>query len=244
MDQYEVATLKKGLHILDALQQGEPMRLTEIMHRFNLNKSTTFRLLYTLELTGFIQKEGHTYKASELKGHHSSSANTRLNWLVVPSLHQLANELGETAYIGILDGMKVMTVQVVESNHAIRSHTHVGDSAYAHLSAFGKVILAHLSDEQLKEMLTHLTQYKATKQTFDDNHLLKEHLNVIRQQGYAIDDEETEVGLRCVAAPIFYNSKVIAALAISGPAARLNRKRDRAVSKILKECSAQISSQL
>lgn len=57
MDQYEVATLKKGLHILDALQQGEPMRLTEIMHRFNLNKSTTFRLLYTLELTGFIQKK-------------------------------------------------------------------------------------------------------------------------------------------------------------------------------------------
>ncbi|WP_413375001.1 IclR family transcriptional regulator [Paenibacillus taichungensis] len=244
MDQYEVATLKKGLLILDALQQGEPMRLTEIMHRFNLNKSTTFRLLYTLEMTGFIQKDGHTYKASELKGHHSSSANTRLNWLVVPSLHQLAQELGETAYIGVLDGMKVMTVQVVEGNHAIRSHTRVGDSAYAHLSAFGKVILAHLSDEQLKKMLTHLTQHKATKHTFDDNHLLKEHLNVIRQQGYAIDDEETEVGLRCVAAPIFYNGKVIAALAISGPAARLSRKRDRAVSKKLKECSAQISGLL
>jgi IclR family KDG regulon transcriptional repressor len=241
MDQYEVATLKKGLLILDALQQGEPMRLTEIMHRFNLNKSTTFRLLYTLEMTGFIQKEGHTYKASELKGHHSSSANTRLNWLVVPSLHQLAQELGETAYIGVLDGMKVMTVQVAEGNHAIRSHTRVGDSAYAHLSAFGKVILAHLSDEQLKKMLAHLTQHKATKHTFDDNHLLKEHLNVIRQQGYAIDDEETEVGLRCVAAPIFYNGKVIAALAISGPAARLSRKRDLAVSKKLKECSAQIS---
>lgn len=244
MDQYEVSTLKKGLLILDALQQGEPMRMTEIMKRFNLNKSTTFRLLYTLEMTGFIQKEGHTYKASDLKGHHPSSTNIRLNWLVVPSLHQLAQELGETAYIGVLDGMKVMTVQVVEGNHSIRSHTQVGDSAYAHLSAFGKVILAHLSDEQLKKMLTHLTQHKATKQTFDDNHLLREHLNVIRQQGYAIDDEETEVGLRCVAVPIFYNDNVIAALAISGPAARLSRKRDRTISKKLRECSAKISSLL
>lgn len=244
MDQYEVSTLKKGLLILDALQQGEAMRMTEIMQRFNLNKSTTFRLLYTLEMTGFIQKEGHTYKASELKGHHPSSANIRLNWLVVPSLHQLAQELGETAYIGVLDGMDVMTVQVVEGNHAIRSHTQVGDSAYAHRSAFGKVILAHLSDEQLNKMLTHLTQHKATKHTFDDNHLLREHLNVIRQQGYAIDDEETEVGLRCVAAPIFYNGNVIAALAISGPATRLSRKKDRVVSKKLRECSAKISSLL
>lgn len=201
------------------------MRMTEIMQLFNLNKSTTFRLLYTLEMTGFIQKDGHTYTASQLNGPHTSSENIRLNWLVVPSLYQLAQELGETAYIGVLDGMKVMTVQVVEGNHSIRSHTRVGDSAYAHLSAFGKVILAHLTDEQLNKMLTHLTQHKATKQTFDDNHLLREHLNVIRQQGYAIDDEETEIGLRCVAAPIFYNGNVIAALAISGPATRLTRKK-------------------
>ncbi|GAA3407533.1 IclR family transcriptional regulator [Paenibacillus hodogayensis] len=241
MDQYEVATLKKGLLILAELQQGEPMRLTEIMHRFNLNKSTTFRLLYTLETTGFIQKEGHTYKASEIREQYSSSVTIRLNLLVVPPLHQLAQEIGETAYIGVLHGMKVMTVQVVEGNHAVRSHSRVGDSAYAHLSAFGKVILAHLSDEQLNEMLTHLTRHKATKHTFDDNHLLREHLKVIRQQGYAIDDQETEIGLRCIAAPIFYNGNVIAAVAISGPAARLNRKRDRAVSKKLRECSAQIS---
>jgi DNA-binding IclR family transcriptional regulator len=246
MDQkYEVSTLKKGLLILDALQQGEPMRMTDIMQLFNLNKSTTFRLLYTLEMTGFIQKEGHTYTASQLKGqHHPSSENIRLNWLVVPSLHQLAEELGETAYIGVLDGMKVMTVQVVEGNHAIRSHTRVGESAYAHLSAFGKVILAHMTDEQLKKMLAHLTQHKATNQTFDDNHLLKAHLDVIRQQGYAIDDEETEEGLRCVAAPIFYNGNVIAALAISGPATRLTRKKDRAVSKKIRECSAKITSLL
>lgn len=244
MDQYEVSTLKKGLLILDALQQGEPMRMSEIMKRFNLNKTTTFRLLYTLELTGFIQKEGHTYKASELKGPYSSSGNIRFKWVTVPPLHQLAQELGETAYIGVLDGMKVITVQVAEGNQAIRSHTQVGDSDYAHSSAFGKVILAHLSDEQLKKMLTHLTQYKATEHTFDDNHLLREHLNVIRQQGYAIDDEETEAGLRCVAAPIFYHGHVIAALAISGPAARLSRKRDRAVSKKLRECSDRISGLL
>jgi IclR family KDG regulon transcriptional repressor len=244
MDQYEVATLKKGLLILDALQQGEPLRLTDIMHQFNLNKTTTFRLLYTLEKTGFIQKDGNTYKASELRRIYSSSVNTKLNWLVVPSLHQLAQEIGETAYIGVLHGMNVMTVQVVEGNHAIRSHSRVGDSAYAHLSAFGKAILAHLSDEQLNKMLNHLTLHKATEHTFDDNHMLREHLNVIRQQGYAIDDEETEIGLRCIAAPIFYKGNVIAAVAISGPAVRLNRKRDRAVSKKLRECSAQISGLL
>jgi len=94
----------------------------------------------------------------------------------------LAQEIGETAYIGVLNGMNVMTVQVMEGNHAIRIHSRAGDSAYAHLSAFGKVILAHLSDEHLNEMLTHLTRHKATRHTFDDNHLLREHLKVICQQ--------------------------------------------------------------
>ncbi|WP_081754937.1 IclR family transcriptional regulator [Paenibacillus durus] len=245
MKQYESATLKKGLSILEALQQSEPMKLTDIMRLLGLNKSTTFRLLYTLEITGYVKKEEHLYSLTEkVGGGTAASANPRLDWIAVPPLHQLSQEVGETLYIGILNGINVVTTQVVEGTHSMRIHSKVGDYAYVHLSAFGKVILAHLDEGKRETVLNNITLQKNTKNTFADLHLLREHLKVIRQQGYAIDDEETEIGLRCIAAPIFHKGEAIAAVALSGPSARLTKKKDRALSKKLLACSAQISSLL
>ncbi|BCG58795.1 IclR family transcriptional regulator [Paenibacillus sp. URB8-2] len=244
MDQYEVATLKKGLLILEALREGQPMTLTEIMRIFQLNKSTTFRLLHTLENAGYIEKEDRSYRVTDKLGRTPAASNPRLDWLAVPPLNQLAQEVGETLYVGILHDLHVVTTQVVEGTHTMRIHSQVGDSSYAHLSAFGKVILAHLDEARREEILSRLTLHKNTENTFSDMHLLREHLKVIRRQGYAVDDEETEVGLRCIAAPIYYDDAVIAAVALAGPAARLTKKKDRALSKRLLECSAQISRKL
>ncbi|MFF2853553.1 IclR family transcriptional regulator [Peribacillus sp. NPDC058002] len=242
--QYEVSTLKKGLLILDALRQEEQMTLSHLMTKFSLNKSTTFRLLYTLELMGYVKKVDHVYSLTNKAGMQFNPYNSRLNWLSVPPLYQLSTEVEETAYIGILDGTDVVTAQVIDGTHSIRAHSEVGERSPVHLSALGKVILAFLEKTQLEKILNELILVKNTNNTFVDLHLLKEHLKVILHQGYAIDDEETELGLRCIAAPIISEGNVISAVALSGPSTRLNKKLDKTISKKLIKCSAQISKML
>jgi len=242
LKQYEVATLKKGLMILDALQNYD-MTLQDVIRTFSFNKSTAFRLLYTLEIMGYVKKIDHHYSLTT-KMSLSTAYNVKPNWLSVPPLKQLSQEVGETSYVGILYGTNVVTAQVIDGPHSIRAHSEVGDQAPVHLSALGKVILAFLDEKKLEGVLKDLELIQQTKNSFVDLHLLKEHLKVIRMQGYAIDDEETEVGLRCIAAPILTDEGVIAAIAISGPTARLPKKMDKSLSKKIIQCSSYVSNML
>jgi IclR family KDG regulon transcriptional repressor len=190
---------------------------------------------------GYVKKVDHLYSVTNKAGGRSNPFNTRLNWLSVPPLYQLSTEIGETAYVGILHGTDIVTTQVVDGTHSMRSHSEVGDRAPAYLSTLGKVIIAFLEDHARENLLNQLTLVQKTDNTFVDPHLLKEHLKVIRKQGYAVDDEETEIGLRCIAAPIMHEGEVIAAVALSGLSIRLNKKLDRSLSKKLIRCNAQIS---
>lgn len=241
MKQYEVSTLKKGLLILDGLQEKD-MTLSEVIEHFSFNKTTAFRLLYTLESMGYVKKLGHTYTLTGKPG--SDAFNPKTNWLSVPPLFELSREIGETAYIGILYGTDVVTAQVVDGKKAMRAHSEVGDRAPVHLSALGKAILAFLDPLSLEHVLRDLTLVQKTKNTFSDIHLLREHLKVIHAQGYAVDDEETETGLRCLAAPVMCGGKVIAAAAVSGPSVRLTKKLDKQLSKKLIQCSSHLSALL
>ncbi|ASS92545.1 IclR family transcriptional regulator [Peribacillus simplex] len=243
MKQYEVATLKKGLLILDALQEKD-MTLREVIQTFSFNKSTAFRLLYTLEIMGYVKKIDNSYSLTNKMGFLSTSFNSKANWLSVPPLYELSREVGETTYVGILYGTEVVTAQVVDGTHSMRAHSEVGDRSPVHLSALGKVILAFLDKTKLDGILKELTLVQNTKNTFVDLHLLKEHLKVIRKQGYAVDDEETEIGLRCIAAPVIFEGNMISAVAIAGPALRLNKKLDKDLSKKLIQCSSRISKML
>lgn len=241
VSQYEVSTLKKGLMILDTLQQEGGMTLSDVMKKFSLNKTTTFRLLYTLELMGYVNKVENLYSVTDKVGGNINPFNARLNWISVPPLYQLSSEIGETVYVGILHGTEIVTTQVVNGKHSMRSHSEVGESSPAHLNALGKVIIAFLNDPGRESLLKQLKLVQKTEHTFVDSHLLYEHLKVIKSQGYAIDDEEKEIGLRCIAAPILYDGKVIAAVALSGPSIRLNKNLDRSISKKLIQCSKDIS---
>ncbi|MGN7469888.1 IclR family transcriptional regulator [Brevibacillus sp. SAFN-007a] len=244
MSPYEVATLKKGLLILDALQQNDRLTLTEIMRAFDLNKSTTFRLLYTLEQMGYVKKEGLAYVATEKGGKQHVSVNPRQQWLSVPLLAQLSREIGETLCVGVLHQTQIVTTQIIEGIHGYAYCSQVGSQAPAHHSAYGKAILAFLDPNRQEAILRQIELRAQTKNTFDDLHLLKEHLKVIRQQGYALDDEEAQIGLRCIAAPLFYKGEVTAAVSIAAPTTRLTKQAIRTWSKKLVACCQQISQQL
>ncbi|KGX91351.1 IclR family transcriptional regulator [Pontibacillus halophilus JSM 076056 = DSM 19796] len=244
MSQYEVSTLKKGLLILDALMEHGEMTMSEVMHHMKLNKTTAFRMLYTLEHMGYIHKKGHSYQVSTKLGTYKQSHQLLVDWSSVPPLYELSHELGETMYIGILDGTDVVTTQVVDGTHAMRIHSQVGDRDPAHGSALGKAIVAFFDERKQRNYLQQLKWEKRTENTFDDEQLFLYHLKAIRNQGFAVDDEETEIGLRCIAAPIYHNGEVVAAVALSGPASRIPKQQDTYHSKKIRACSAQISTLL
>ncbi|MCA1063687.1 IclR family transcriptional regulator [Rossellomorea sp. AcN35-11] len=244
MSQYEVSTLKKGLHILDVLTTKGEMTLTDVMDHFQWNKTTTFRLLYTLEKMDYIQKGTNGYTLTGKLSAPKQPHDPVVDWVSVPALHELSRKLGETMYIGILDGPDVVTTQIVDGTHTMRIHSTIGDRDPAHGSALGKAILAFMEPDIQEAFLRHLPYAKTTIHTFDDKQLFLYHLKAIKEQGYAIDDEETEIGVRCIACPVYVNGRVIASVAISGPVSRLTRKLDRTISKELKECSGRITEQL
>ena len=109
----------------------------------------------------------------------------------------------------------------------------IGNRSKLHQSALGKVILANLDEEELTSILDKLSLERATKNTFQDSQLFRYHLKAIREDGYAFDDEERIVGIRCVAVPVFRNKKVIAALAIAAPAEQISRSNIKQIASKL-----------
>ncbi|WP_214742963.1 MULTISPECIES: IclR family transcriptional regulator [unclassified Exiguobacterium] len=242
MEAYMVTTLQKGLHLIDLIRVNESMTLTELMRASGYNKTTTFRLLYTLEQLNYVEKTEDGYRLGDKLESVEAPIDTVTNWYTVPPLQQLSEETGETVYVAILHGTNVVNTQVVDGTHSIRSHTEVGERSPAHQSALGKAILAFLDESSLQRVMTELELVQKTAHTFVDRQLLTYHLRAIHEQGYAVDDEEAEIGLRCIAVPIMRDGHVIAALAISGPSSRLTKKRDRQLSKVLQQYSQAITS--
>lgn len=240
--QYEVSTLKKGLQLLDLLRANGPMSMSQLTQTSQLNKTTVFRLLATLEMMGYVEKMGKEYVITESVGQAGPKLDTVENWNMVPPLHELSEELGETVYVAILQGTEVINTQVVDGRYTNRSHTQVGDRFLVHQSALGKVILAFLEENRLRSILANLELQARTDRTFVDQQLLRYHLKAIRQKGVAIDDEEAEEGIRCLAVPILKEGVVVAALAISGPSTRLSKKQDPRFSHVLQRYSEKITS--
>ena len=229
-----VQAIERASLILDVLgQSSQGISVKELSAKVCLPKGTTHRLLSSLAYFGYVQQDSRTrhyslgFKLVEL-------GNCLLNQLDLrteakPFLADLAKTTQETVHLVILDKNEVLYIDKVESDDnpsGLRMASRVGSRTLAHSCAVGKVLLAHLSEEELDEFIQGAGLPKITENTISDPVRLKEHLKLVRSQGYVIDDEENEKGIRCVAAPIRNEiGRVVAATSISGPAIRITRKR-------------------
>jgi IclR family acetate operon transcriptional repressor len=149
----------------------------------------------------------------------------------------------------LLDRNEVVYIDKVETDQhpsGLRMASRVGLRNPAHSSAVGKVLLAHFSEEELNNFTKEKGLLKRTENTITDPGRLREHLSIVRAQGYAIDDEENEKGIRCVAAPIYNEvGKPVAAISISGPAFRITKKViQESLKKEVIETATKISQRL
>ena len=126
-----------------------------------------------------------------------------LRKLALPGIEKLSQKSGETVHLGVLSDNEVVSIEEIESGQSLRISIPIGKRVCLHSTGIGKAILAFLSDEEIESVIRDKGLPRFTSNTITDPILLKEEISKIRKLGYALDNEENEVGIRCVAAPIY-----------------------------------------
>ncbi|WP_424812966.1 IclR family transcriptional regulator [Roseococcus sp. YIM B11640] len=246
---YLLASLHRGLEVLDCFATRNSWGLADLASHLGQSKPTIFRVLHTLEQFGYITKEAASGRyVPGLRLHALGSAAVRheqLRWQALPPLQDLAESTGETVHVGILHDGVIVTVQIVEGTRAVRMHSSVGKRSPAHASALGKVLMAYLPDAEVDAVVAAHGLTRFTARTITTPEALRETLHRVRLDGYAQDEEEIEVGLRCLSAPITdHAGRPTAALAISAPASRMDPERVTALIPQVKATALRISRML
>jgi DNA-binding IclR family transcriptional regulator len=224
------------------------MGITELSKKMALGKSTVHRILSMLKKRNYViqDDESEKYMLSLKWSAIGASVLKRqgIIQIVHPYLKRLSEKYNETAYLSVLNGYQMYFIDKVLSTNAIIMDMQVGSNINAHCSASGKVLLSGEYKNDLSGYAQNVSFIKFTKNTVTNIEKLKEELENIRQNGYAIDNEEYEIGLTCYAAPIKNNlGEVIAAISISGPTERMNKNRGELVGAV-KNTAVEISNLL
>ena len=247
---YPIKVLNKSLSILETLlQHNSPMSMTEISEKLGLYPSTIHRILDTLKHWGYVEQGSNNQKYQlGLKLLELGMAKLHQIDLVKeahPFLKELVNKCNETVHLGVLEEEEVLYLAKEESSQIIRMCSYVGKRAPVHCTALGKVLLAYLPEGEKKKILGKRELPRLTEKTITDKEELEKELNKVKKQGFALDREENEKDVRCIAAPIRnYQGKVIAAISISSPSFRIDKNVQNNLKKVLIETSEKISKRL
>ncbi|MEM5583130.1 IclR family transcriptional regulator [Roseibium sp. AS2] len=220
-----VQALDRGLKVLVFLADNQKATLSEISRNTNTPVASTHRILATLQQRGMVlfnEQDGHwCVGAQAFRVGNAYQAGSNLMTAATPVMEELARLTGETANLAIEDGGELLYLIQVESDNPIRASIKNGAASYFHTSGVGKILLAHMDNSQLDRFLKDRKLARQTSKSITQPDHLKSELAKIRDLGWALDDEERYMGMRCIAAPVFDTlGKVIAGVSISGPSVR------------------------
>jgi IclR family KDG regulon transcriptional repressor len=222
--------------------------ISDLARRLGIAKSTAHRLAATLVGEGMLEQDPETEKYRLGIGLFRLGALVRQRMNVShearPFLYALRERTKETVNLAILDGTEIMYVYNLESTQAIRLRSDLGVRKPAYCTAEGQAILAFQRPEVVDKVARSGLR-ALTPQTITDPDILKKALAIVRQRGCAVDDEESEIGMRSIAAPIHNDSgEVVAAVGIGGPATRLSKKAIITFTPHVIETAAAVSQRL
>lgn len=245
----KIQSIDRAVLILKCFsEKRKELKLSEIADELDLSKSTVHGIISTLRYHGLIDQDEATQKYSlglylmELGDIVTNSLNIRN--ITTPIISAVCNKLDETVHIGKLDGGEVVYVDKMESNQSMRIFTNIGARNPAYCTGVGKAMLAYLNQETVFKILPEKLEQITLTTIADKSDLIKE-LNKIRENGYCIDNEENNIGLTCVAAPIFdYSGKAKYAISVSGPTIRMTEEKISEAIGIVKEAAKEISYRL
>lgn len=241
--------LKNGLDALLLVATRRSLGVTELAAELGIDKSTASRILATLQAANLVERHPDTlrYALGPMVVHLYERYHQSLSVLAVarPVMERLASEIRESVHLGVLANDQAVVVDQVMSDSRLVVNAQVGGSEPLHCSSVGKCLLAFSPDELRDSLLSGLTLESRTDATITDPVQLRAELYRIRHVGYATDDEELSVGIRCVAVPIRNSRGTFEyALGASGAAGRMTpAKLDRVVALML-HAARDIHSQL
>lgn len=245
-----VQSVDRALSILEVLSENSSgLGITEISKKIDLHKSTVHRLLSTLIYKDYVEQDHETNKY-RITLKVLELGNNRLKDLDIvtvsrPHLTELMKKTNEVVHLVILEKEEIVYIDKVESENTIRMHSTIGKRSPAYCTAVGKAIMSHMTMEEVLEIWNNSQIKEHTQYTITGVDEIKEELKKIRERGYSVDDEENEIGVRCVAAPIFnWKGDVIAAISISGPTMRVTREKVEEFSILIIEYARRISLEL
>lgn len=243
-------TVRRAVQLLKLLaEQPGGIGLSEVARRSKLHHTTAYRLLSTLVASGLVdcRREDRKYRLGlgllELAG--ALVENLDLRNVARPALVELARATGETVHLAALDGHEVVFLDRVDGIQPVTLRTRVGFRAPVHVTAVGKVMLAFSEPGFVARLVRSVPLTRYTPHTITEPAAFLTHLALIRRQGYAVDQEEHRLTIRCVGAPILdHLGTPIAALSIAGPMFRLSQQRIRDVADLVKATAESVSRAL
>ncbi len=245
-----VQSVERALSIMELLSEhNEGLGITEIGEKTDLHKSTVHRLLATLIHKGFVEQSEVTnnYRNSLRIYEIGSRRVANLDILSVskPFTEKLMKDLNEVVHLVVSDEECIVYIDKVEANNTIQMSSTIGKRSPAYSTSVGKAILAFSNVEEVSKVWQTSDLKKYTSNTIVDYEEFKKELNKINKLGYAEDDEENEIGLRCIGAPIFgITGRVEGAISISGPSSRVTKEKVEEIGKKVKGCAREISKEL
>lgn len=216
------------LRVVEALKELDGAGVSAVAERLDVPTSTAYDHLKTLEAEEFVVKRGDQYEVGtrflEIGGY--ARKNHEVYQIAEPEVQKLAHKTGEHANLMIEEFGRGVFLLKAKGEDAFQLDTHVGKRVNLQTTALGKAILSRLPDERVHEIIDTYGLPQITEHTITDRDRLLEEIADVRQQGYAVDDEERILGVRCVAAPITDDEgSPIAAVSVSGPKSGMQGKR-------------------
>lgn len=245
----EVRTLERGLQLLETLSEAETLSLSELARRTELSPSTAYRLLETLRRRGFADwDEARGLWKVGLRAYQVGSAFLTRGGLVdaaLPEMERLVDEINETVNLAVLDGNEAVYIAQVEGRQLIRMFTRIGARAPLYCTGVGKALLMEHPDAEVRRMLGAGPFKPYTAKTITTPELYLQTLKQAKNIGYAMDNEEREEGVRCIATAVRDNrGKVVAALSLSAPASRVPDSKVKLLGTRVKEAADAVSARL
>lgn len=228
---------------------GDWVSLRTMARELQISAASAYRALNSLKALGYVRQhpDDSKYQLTLKIAWVSAQVldHQQLRYIAHPFLQHLTSVTNETTHLAVLEGAEFVYIDKVDNSQAVRMRSRVGQRGKLHSTAAGKAMLAFVSEAELQPILQRLELPALTENTITAKSKFREQLALIRRQGYAVDDEENEVGIRCIGSPIFdHAGRLSGALSISGWTITMTRERMPQLAPELLQSCRKISGQL
>ena len=248
--EYSVPSIERALSVLECLARAKRgFSLSEIGRRLRIPKSSAHLILSTLERRGFLQRNSKTnrycFGLQLVSLSRSALENLDLREEAKPFLCSLMQESGFTVHMAVLERDEAVIIEKVEAPGLVRLASWVGRRLDVNCSGVGKALLAFLPDDELDCLLRTKDFARHNSRTIISTTILRRELILVRQAGYALDNEEDEPGVRCIGAPVFdEKGKAVAAISIAGVASQIGIDRVPVLARLVTRAAGRISARM